>query len=220
MEIEQNVASRKRRVPEPLQHRADGRCPHCRTRLVNGGERHRKKTGVLDVVDSRQPDPARHAHTELVERLEEMPCGEIVGANDTVGTMLRAVPFSTCVRSSGSIRLTLGSRPRSAVREASRYPAIRASTVGAEPGRPTNIGRRQQPRADQVGRDDVAGSAGYRCRPDHSGFSPGTTPGRDREEPRESRPDPAPPRSLRLIASLLRGQFQRSEEHAGHLLGH
>ena len=93
MEIEQNVASRKRGVPEPLQHRADGRCPHCRTRLVNGGERHREKTRVLDVVDSRQPDPARHANTELVEGLEEMPCGEIVGADDTVGTMLRERRF-------------------------------------------------------------------------------------------------------------------------------
>ena len=156
MEIEQNVARRKRGVPEPLQHRADGRCPHCRTRLVNGGERHRKKTRVLDVVNSRQPHTARDAHTEFVERLEEMPCGEIVGANDTVGTMLcerrfqllpilRLDPADARFEAAGRVGESLA---------ISRDPRI-------DSGRGTRSANEHDPpatRADEMGRDDVARS--------------------------------------------------------------
>ncbi len=65
IEVEQNIACRQARLPQPLQHGADGNRTHRRARLMDRGKGNRKQAGVFDVVDAGHADFRRYAHAEV-----------------------------------------------------------------------------------------------------------------------------------------------------------
>ena len=84
MKVEQNIPSRQTGMAQPFHHCADGDRPHCRARLMDGGQRNRKEARILYIVDSRHADSLRHAHTQIRQCLEKSGSCEIVGANETL----------------------------------------------------------------------------------------------------------------------------------------
>src|SRR5436190_20135047 len=92
-EVDQYVARRHLRMPQPLEHGGDRHRADLRARLVDGGQRDRQQTGVLHVVHADEADIARDRDLESLERSEELRGGEVVGTNDAVRTRLAEYVF-------------------------------------------------------------------------------------------------------------------------------
>jgi hypothetical protein len=99
-----------------------------------------EQAGVFHVVEPGHPNIAGHRNPKGIERLQELGGGEVVGAHEPVraGVVQHAFHFRP-VFLVDSEDVRLGLPPA----RASRYPQMRASTVGAERGRPTKASRRQ-----------------------------------------------------------------------------
>ena len=86
VEVQQNVARRKFRIPQPLQHRRDSCHAHSGAGLMNGGQRNRQEAGVFDVIDAHHTDFVRHADAEFIQSFQQVRRREIVRANETIRT--------------------------------------------------------------------------------------------------------------------------------------
>ena len=130
-----------------LQHRVDRNCAHRRAGLVDCGERNREQAGVFDIVDADHLRifPGTLTPQSVRNCLQQTRGGEIVRTDDAVRSQTAQHFLHAFLGHPARFGTRRVHGPACAPAIASRYPAIRASTVGADPGQPMKI-TRQHPR--------------------------------------------------------------------------
>jgi len=84
---EQNISRRKIGVRNAIEHHSESDSADVATGLMLGGEGDRKETGILQIIDSDDPDIFGNSFPYGHECLHQQTCREVIGAEKRIRTI-------------------------------------------------------------------------------------------------------------------------------------